>query len=233
MRNILKISLLYLLLGTLTFTCITPLDLQFDEAKNILVIEGFITDKSGPHLISISTTAVYGSVFDGVVVPEKNAKVAIRDSDGLITILKDSIQLVPDFVDGCGLYPRMTEGSCSLLFEKFAGYKTPDGFKAEEGKEYTLLIETRDGNSYTSLPQQLVSGPSLEKIEYEFVEQITAGNEVSVTGFEFYGISDDELKENFFTWNLKYTYRYTSNFEVVKKHSCSPSVAILHLQSQH
>ena len=79
-----KISSTFIFLLLSFGSCIDPLDVSIDKEVNILVVEGFITTEPGPHMIRLTISAKYGSIFDGWIQPSPGAKVVIRDSDGNI-----------------------------------------------------------------------------------------------------------------------------------------------------
>ena len=42
-------------------SCLEVLDLNHDDSEPILIVEGQITDQSGPHFVKLSTTITFNS----------------------------------------------------------------------------------------------------------------------------------------------------------------------------
>lgn len=119
---------LFLLLFLLALTaCQDIYEPEIDFDNEFLVVEGLITNESGPHLVKLSRSSVFGEPF----------KIAI-EQDATVSITSD-------------------EGIKHILLEGMPGhYYTDLGFVAEIGKKYSLFIETADGKSYASSPQLLM-----------------------------------------------------------------------------
>jgi hypothetical protein len=127
---------LYILTSLLLTACISPLDISSDTFEEVLVVDGKITTQPGPHAISISRSAKYGSVFDGVITPVENADVSIRDNFGETTILTHA---------GGGIY------------------NTPSSFRAKVGDSYIINIEV-DDDIYNSLPETVEKVTPLDSL---------------------------------------------------------------------
>ena len=132
-----------LVLGFILNACIDPLDISTEESLRILVVEGHITTQPGPHIVRLSESAKYGDVFEGFVRPKEDARMSIRDNLGNV------IDLV-----------EIDKGL----------YQTPADFMAVVGRSYSLLIITREGNSFSSLPDLVRSVPRLDSISTSYVE---------------------------------------------------------------
>ncbi len=102
----------------LFFSCQDEIDIELGEGNTLLVVDGWITDQAGPHIITLSTTAPY---FNNSPVPKvQHADVSITDTEGHIT----------------------------KLTEKEPGkYVTPASFKGKVGYTYTLHIRV-NGDQY-------------------------------------------------------------------------------------
>jgi hypothetical protein len=158
----------------IALSCISPLDLKIEEEDKILVVEGYITTQPGPHFIRLTTSAKYGSVFEGQIKPEPGADIWIRDELGNITNLIDA---------------------------DFGNYQTPPNFKGEVGKSYVLNITTARGEEYTSLPETIQPVPKVDALEYSFKELPTADPVEYNAGVEVFGVWQDPPDErNFYLW---------------------------------
>jgi hypothetical protein len=176
MKKNIGLGLLILLLG-----CVEPVPITTPEDLGFIVIEGYITDATGPHEITVSRTSKYGSVFEGRIEVINNATVAIRDSQGQTTFLN---QIAED-----------------------GKYYTPATFKGEQGETYTLQVTTLTGESYTSLPETIPTGTEIEEVELLFVEKSGENAIVDVTGVEAYAKWNDPGNEqNFTMWKTQGIY---------------------------
>lgn len=137
--------LLYILF-LIPLSCVDPYNLALEEGEQLLTIDGFITTDPGPHRIRLSRTDTYGSVFEGLIRPVRQAAVNVRDSEGQVTFLTEVEQ---------GLY------------------ETPAGFSAKLGLSYTLQIRLQDGKEYTSFPERVNQVSPIEDISIRTVEIAT------------------------------------------------------------
>ena len=75
----------------LTITsCIEPIDVPPPSSQpGRLSVEGYLTTQPGPHIITLTRTAPYGSVFFSTVNSEVGASVAIREDNGMLVELTE------------------------------------------------------------------------------------------------------------------------------------------------
>lgn len=181
--------ILILVLGVIV-SCVDPLDINIDKEENILIVEGAITTLPGPHIIRLTLSAKYGSIFDGYIRPLTSADVIIRDSDGI------NYELIED------------KENASL-------YYTPPEFQAAVGKTYTLLIRTLQGQEYTSLPEKIIKATPIDSLSARFKSTPTAEG-VNSTGLEVFStFQDNPDTRNYFMWRNSATYKietYPENF---------------------
>lgn len=172
MKN--RILFLFLLLNS----CIDPYKVVAPEGESMLSIEGHITDEPGPHIIKISRTATYGSIFVDFIRPEYGALVAIREFEtGEMVFLKEAKQGV---------------------------YETPLGFAARIGNSYSLLITTREGLEYTSFPSKALRPPSLDSLTYQTVIIPSKDKLNPRSGIELIAyFRDPSAEKNYYFWNIK------------------------------
>lgn len=164
----------------LVLSCISPLDLKIEEEDKLLVVEGYITTLPGPYFIRLTTSAKYGSVFEGQIKPEPGADIWIRDELGNITDLIDT---------------------------DFGNYETPPNFRGEVGKTYTLNIRTARGEEYASLPETILPVPQVDSLYYTFKELPTTDEVEYNAGVEVFSVWQDPPDEsNFYLWRNSGTY---------------------------
>ena len=180
--------LIFIILASFTLlvlpSCVDELDVTTDREIKNLVVEGYVTTEPGPHEIIVSRSAKYGSVFEGFNRRETLATVRIRNSKGEQVFLEE-----------------IDPGS----------YFTPEGWKAEVGESYTLLISTRTGARYNSIPEEVLPAPELESLEVRYKEQASASDVLFEYGAEVYATFNDPPEEqNFYLWRNRGIYKLVS-----------------------
>lgn len=167
-----KLSYLSLLI---TLSCIDPYKVDIPEGVQLLTVDGFITNDPGPHLIRLTRSDTYGSVFQGLIRPVTEAKVALRDNEGNVTFLTEEVE----------------RGS----------YFTPAGFRAETGRSYILQIELQNGRRYSSLPEIANSVPQIDSLTYESVRISTDDRLNDRVGAQIFAhFRDPSDQTNFYYW---------------------------------
>lgn len=178
MKYLLAISLG--MLSMLLFNhCITPVDSLPETERRLLVVEGGITSKLGPHRIQISRSARYGSRAVGEIEPIRNADVWLRDLNGTLVFLEEEIS---------------------------GNYLTPANFKAEVGNKYSLFITLENGERFASTPAEVMPGPELDEVIPKFVEQPSLENDKNVGVELFAKFKDPAGERNFYFWETKGEY---------------------------
>lgn len=172
-----KNRLIYILL-LLPIACIDPYKVDIPEGQQLLTVEGLIHTGPGPHAITLTRSATYGSVFEGLVRPVTGATVVVRDDLGEITFLTEGLE---------------TRGS----------YFTPSSFSAAVGRSYSLQIQTAEGKVYTSLPERVESVPQIQNIELKTVTIPVEGETNPRSGVQLISeINDPADQNNFYFWRL-------------------------------
>jgi hypothetical protein len=136
-----KQQILLLLLLSIINSCIVEYIPKISEEKEILVVEGLITDQPGTDTIRLSKTRPLGKIK---AEPLKKCKVSISDDLEQIYWLKE---LKP------GIY--ITDSA---------------NFKGVIGRSYTLHIQTTTeavNYSYESFPMEMKPVPPIDSIYYE------------------------------------------------------------------
>lgn len=158
--------------------CIDPYKIEVPEGRQLLTVEGLIHTGPGPHAITLSRSATYGSVFEGLIRPVTGATVVVRDNEGKITFL--------------------TEGA-----DARGSYFTPASFRAEVGKSYTLQIQTPEGKVYTSLPERVESVPEIQSISLNTITVPVEGETNPRSGVQLVAeLNDPADQNNFYFWRL-------------------------------
>ena len=179
---------------TFVTSCIDPLEVNIYRELNVLIVEGAITTRPGPHFISLRRSAKYGTIFEGFVQPINNAEVIIRDSEGNNVYLEENVTS-----DGY----------------KTGVYATPADFRAEVDKTYTLLINTPYGIDYSSIPQRVVPAAPIDTLLPVYTRRLVA-LDTYITGLNVYAVFKDNPDEhNFYLWRNHGTYKtvtYPENY---------------------
>jgi hypothetical protein len=125
--------------------CVEPFIplLEDKDTVNLLVVDGLITDETGPFGIHLSST-----------VPVYNKR----------NILEDSRP-----VSGAGVQILDDKGNVYMLYERDAGwYETEDkNLKGIPGNTYTLMVSTPDGKQYQSSPVLMLEGPEIDRVHFQ------------------------------------------------------------------
>lgn len=136
MSKVIKNIGLIILTGFIFFgSCTEIYTPKIDSRAQALVVEGLITNETGPFTIKLSKASLYNST--STVSYVTGAKLSINDNQNQTFSLTDN---------GNG------------------NYITPDNFQPKIGITYTLHIETVNGNIYESNPQELMAPQSYDSI---------------------------------------------------------------------
>jgi hypothetical protein len=166
-------KLFYILL-LIPLSCIDPYNVNLEEGEQLLTIEGFITTDPGPHQIKLTRTDTYGSVFEGLIRPVRQAQVNVRDSEGLVTFLTE-------------IEPGI--------------YETPEDFTAKLGLSYTLQIRLQDGREYTSFPEKVNQVAPIDNVSIRSVELATESRLETRVGVQLIAeFKDPGDQTNFYYW---------------------------------
>jgi hypothetical protein len=157
--------------------CVEPYEVEVPEGAQLLTVEGIISTGPGPHAITLTRSATYGSIFEGLIRPVSLATVVVRDNEGNVTFL--------------------TEGADGLK----GSYFTPANFRAQVGKSYTLQIQTAEGKVYTSSPEQVAAVPAIQNLDIRTVTIPTEGSSLPKSGIQLIvDLKDPADQNNFYYW---------------------------------
>jgi hypothetical protein len=167
--------------------CITQFIPETDEATNLLVVEGMITDQYRIYKIKISRSLPLGKYISPK--PLKGCKVTITDENNIVYNLKE--------------YPT---GTYSTDSTKFCGHV---------GGKYTLRIVT-GSLTYVSSQMEMLPVPPIDSLYYEKVlitEADEFGNPEEGCRI-FLNTFDPEQKCKFFRWDYTETWKFRLPFSV-------------------
>ncbi len=139
----LKVFVLFVMPALLFPACRDLYEPELNVQHRFTVVEGLITDAQGPHRIRLSKSNVFGD--HAHPEPISGARVLLTSSHNDTILLQE---------------PRPGE------------YLTPQGFKGVPGETYVLHIETNDGTTYRSNPQEMRQPLQSDTIYAEYGNQL-------------------------------------------------------------
>jgi hypothetical protein len=135
-----KNFIIFLLISQLLSSCITQFIPQITEEKELLVVQGLITDKQETDTIKLSKSLPFGHINEAT--PVSGSKVFISDNMG----------------NSFGLN-EINKGTYITDASKFRGVP---------GRYYTLHLSTNSDNlNYESLPIEMKAVPPIDSLYYE------------------------------------------------------------------
>jgi hypothetical protein len=127
------------LLIIITGTCSEPYTPEISKYENLLVVDGVITNETGPCTVKLSRSFKYN---DTEGIPERQALILIKDDQG---------NAVPLLEASPGIYQT-----------------TDQNFKGIIGRQYQLYIQTSDHQVWESEDVELKKVPEIQNLYAEF-----------------------------------------------------------------
>ena len=175
--------IIFILILALLNSCIAQFIPQVGEEKELLVVQGLITDQPEADTIKLSVSLPLGQVSDA------------RPVHGCTVTITDNLDNIFN------------------LSESSAGkYLTPSSFQGVIGRFYTLHVKTNSGNnfSYESNPMEMKPVPPIDSLYYEktvIENTIPEKYFKGVDGCQIYlNTHDPENKCRFFRWDFAETW---------------------------
>ena len=143
--SLIAIGIMILLFDSCVELYTPPLDVN--DAVNLLVVEGLITNETGPFGIRLTST-----------VPVYDYRNILTNS---LPITGAAVQILDD------------KGNIYTLYENDAGwYETAEkDLKGIPGNIYTLMINTIDGREYESSPVLMQEAPDIDRVHYQEIKR--------------------------------------------------------------
>ena len=183
-------QIFFLLFLLLLNSCITTFIPKIEEEKELLVVQGIITDKDVTDTIKLSKSLPLGEIN------------AARPVTGCIVTLSDDL------------------GSKVILDESSAGtYITPSFFHGIPGRSYTLHIATNsefNNFNYESSPMEMKPVPPIDSLYYEkTVIEKAEGFFKGINGCQIYlNTHDPKNVCRFYRWDFSETWIFRLPFAV-------------------
>ena len=173
--------------------CVAKFLPEINEEKELLVVQGLITDGTGADTIKLTRSAPLGQ--SSAATPVEHSYVSISDD----------------------------QGSTVSFWEMWPGtYVSPAYFHGVIGRSYVLHISVNSsaGNvNYESYPMEMKPVPPIDSIYYEkTVIEPAAGNFKGVDGCQIYlDTHDPENNCRYFRWDFSETWVLRLPFPVVNQ----------------
>jgi len=180
----------FLLILLLLNSCIAQFVPQIEEEKELLVVQGLITDQNETDTIKLSRSLPLGEV--SAAKPVSGGYVTISDNLGNEVSLAESVP---------------------------GTYLTPPSFCGVIGRSYTLHIRTNTGSgnfNYESYPTEMVPVPPIDSLYYEKIviekpEGFFKGVDACQIKLDTY---DPQNKCKFYRWDFSETWEFRLLFDV-------------------
>ncbi len=169
-----KIKSIIIAVGILFIGCQESIDPDIDIQENLVVIDGWVYNKTAPQTIRITRSVAFESLINSE--PIRNASVIIRDT-------RESVQ-------------RLVEDSPGV-------YISDNDFFGEPGLAYQLEITLSDGETYISEFETLNPVPEIDTLilEPDFVDEFDPLFE-PFAYFPVAFVNEFEEKGDFYRWRL-------------------------------
>ncbi len=184
--QVIRISITGMVLLLLVSGCIDPFTPEVENAPEMVVISGRITDQEGYHEIEVSKSSSYNSPQYN---PLGKCSVTIADDKGNRFELSEYQP---------GKY------QCWIGKEHL-----------NQGTYYWVEVTTPEGKQYKSDSETLLPCPPIESIYYESKKLDTENPDKAINGIQFYLDTDASGSgARNFLWNMTETWEYHSRYMV-------------------
>lgn len=167
-------SISFVLFPLLLLSCVTEFQPDTVSLPPSLVVEGQITDQPGPYTVKLTRTADYS--YKAINLLETGAVVSIEDNQGNRETLREQ---APGGV-----------------------YQTRDGgIQGVAGRSYKLVVQTKAGTRYESVPEVITAAPPILKLYTEYRNEQVPNTAVRKQGWDVYlDAKDPETPGNYYRW---------------------------------
>jgi hypothetical protein len=159
-----------------------------EKYNELMVVDGNVNDGPGPYVFKLSKSS--RTKERAAFIPYTNCMVQLEDNTGL----------------------KVT------LSEKQAGVYQTDSAAIQgiPGRSYKLSISTADGESFESLPEQLLQGVKIQSVygvlEHKTDPKLFFGRD----GYQFYVDAETpSTTNNYVFWRMQCTYKFQTDFPIL------------------
>jgi hypothetical protein len=182
-----KINKIILILAVLAIGCKDEFLLDSKMNQNLLVVDGTITNESGPYTIKLSLTS---NVDAPQNIPYTGCSVILFDNLGNSEVLTESFP---------GTYVTAI-----------------DGMQGVVGNEYRISIITSDGKEYETDFQRMMEPVEIDSVFTELYYQPHIDYPFGIPGLKFLiNTKMATTDENYFLWKMNETYEYDIDYTLL------------------
>jgi Domain of unknown function (DUF4249) len=139
-----KVVKLFFMLWIFMDACVDPANIEIPAFQYQIVVDGYITTDPGPYEVKLYRSRPLGSADLDRLIPERFAKVWIKDDQGNSELLTET---------GLGVYQTDINGMRGIT-----------------GRKYHVEITTVQGKKYESSPDEIKPVGEVTAINFEFIE---------------------------------------------------------------
>ena len=163
-----------------TLACKEEVQLDSQNNKNLLVVEGLITNLPGPYIIKLSLSS---SIEKPMIIPYSGCTITLIDNLGNSELLTEK-----------------TPGNY---------YTAESGMQGTIGNGYSISIVTPDGKTLKTDFQVLKDTIGIDSAYAEYVEKELLGYVYDVPALQFFiNTKISSVPDNYFLWTMTETYEY-------------------------
>jgi len=189
-----KILIVFILVSVMCFSCTERFYPEIEEDVSILVVDGKITDETGPCEVRLFRTVNFTDSFP--LKPERHALIILHDDLGKSEILN--------------------EGRPGVYRSSFTKVK------GKIGRTYWIEIETLSGEKYESTPELMHSAFEITSIYGGELEVITDNNSKEEAVGIYFDTKNNEKTGAYLRWEYRESYEWHSPFKVEDKVTENP-----------
>jgi len=189
-----KKLILFILASLMYFSCTEKYYPEIDEDVSVLVVDGKITDETGPCEVRLFRTVNFTDSFP--VKPERDALIILHDDLGETEILNEA-------------EPGIYKSSFTTI-------------KGQIGRTYWIEIQTLSGDKYESTPELMHAAFEITSLYGDELEVITDdySNEKAV-GI-YFDAKNNENTGDYLRWEYRESYEWHTPFDIDTKVTENP-----------
>lgn len=184
-RFLIKLAFLAFLLFQ-SYSCIDDYWPEISGYQNVLVVDGMITNGTGPFEVRLSLTT---NVNNPEYIPMLGCEIKVLDNTG---------ESITFYENTDGNYVTPGEGEAGII-----------------GRSYKILITTPSGQQYASEFEPLLPPTTIDSI-YPMVEtKVDPSYNYELSGYQFYVNTSEAVDAStYYLWKLQQTYEYKADFYI-------------------
>jgi hypothetical protein len=174
------------IIGILFIGCREEFIIDFGDNEKVLVVDGSITNETGPYTINLSLSS---RVANSAIEPYTGCAVRIIDSNGNNEL---------------------------LIEKKPGKYITDvNGIRGEVGMSYKLSVVSSSGKEYETNFQEMQEPVDIDSLYALFENKEIVNDSEGLNGYQFYlNTKESSQKENYFLWQITESYEYSVDFDL-------------------